>query len=333
MSMPDFLIIGAPKCGTTSLHVALARHPGLFLSRIKEPKYFLTDGPPPSGGGPGDAATYAGYVWQREQYEALFDPAPQGVLLGESTTLYLRDHAAHVRIAETIPDARLIVVLRDPVDRAHSNWTHLRAAGLEPIGDFLEACSREAERAAAGWGPFWRYLDLGMYGRQLGHLCSVMPREQVLVLIYRDLREQPVPTLDRVTAFLGVEPGVVTDVPTANVTAQVSTSRRNGVLASVVRRAWHASHHSPRALQPALSAAATGLSRLLQREQQVRVPLTVEERRALVPHFAEDVALLERLTGMELARWRDPETQVSRRPLPIDRRFGTAYESIDRPLH
>ena len=74
--LPDFLLLGAPKCGTSALHAALARHPGLFLSEPKEPKYFLTDGPPPtSGGGPGDVATWAEHVWRRADYEALFAAA------------------------------------------------------------------------------------------------------------------------------------------------------------------------------------------------------------------------------------------------------------------
>ena len=81
--MPDFLVIGAPKAGTTALHVALSGHPGLYMSAIKEPKFFLTDGPPPiKGGGPGDALTYREHVWRRADYEALFDPAPSGTLKG-----------------------------------------------------------------------------------------------------------------------------------------------------------------------------------------------------------------------------------------------------------
>src|SRR6476659_10084030 len=82
MALPEFFVIGAPKAGTTALHVALARHPRLFMSRVKEPKHFLTDGPPPTGGGPGDAKTFAEYVWRRRDYERLFDAAPAGALRG-----------------------------------------------------------------------------------------------------------------------------------------------------------------------------------------------------------------------------------------------------------
>src|SRR5580698_5902643 len=101
MALPDFFVAGAPKSGTTALHVALSRHPGLYMSAVKEPKFFLTDGPPPAQGGPGDVRTYRehhvrgrhrselGHIWQRADYEALFEPGTAGQLRGESTPFYL----------------------------------------------------------------------------------------------------------------------------------------------------------------------------------------------------------------------------------------------------
>src|SRR5438309_4897592 len=125
VSLPDFLVIGAPKAGTTALHATLAGHPGLYMSPVKEPKFFLSDGPPSAKGGPGDALTYREHVWRREDYEALFEPAPPGALCVESTPLYLYDCAAIALIRVTLPDARLIAIVRDQLERAHSNWTHL----------------------------------------------------------------------------------------------------------------------------------------------------------------------------------------------------------------
>src|SRR5271166_2621185 len=103
MALPDFFIAGAPKAGTTALHSALARHPSLFMSPVKEPKFFLTDGPPRTKGGPGDAKTYREHVWRRADYEALFDQAPAGTLRGESTPFYLYRHDAQLRIRALIP--------------------------------------------------------------------------------------------------------------------------------------------------------------------------------------------------------------------------------------
>ena len=221
--LPDFLLIGAPKCGTSALHAALSAHPGLFLSTPKEPKFFLTDGPPPdSGGGPGDVPTWREHVWQRAAYEALFAGVPPGVLCGESTVFYLYDQESHRRIRELLPDARLIAVLRDPAERAHSNWAHLRGADLEPEADFAAALDREPERIEAGWAHFWHYAAQGRYGEQLEHLFGLFPREQVLLLRYRELRDAPGETVDRVCRFLGVEPGLVTGVPRHHVRPDVS---------------------------------------------------------------------------------------------------------------
>jgi hypothetical protein len=95
VTLPDFCLIGAPKAGTTALHAALATHPQLHLSRVKEPKYFLCgDQPPAPQHGPGDAHSAREWVWKRADYEALFADAPAGTLRGESTPLYLADPAA-----------------------------------------------------------------------------------------------------------------------------------------------------------------------------------------------------------------------------------------------
>src|SRR6202034_4319750 len=118
---------------------------------------------------------------------------------------YLYNRKAQLRIRDLIPWARLVVILRDPVERAHSNWTHLWSAGLDPVGDFLRACAEEDRRIAAGWADFWHYLRLGMYGRQLEHLYSVFPREHVLVFRYRAMVTDPAGVLDAVCGFLGVE--------------------------------------------------------------------------------------------------------------------------------
>jgi hypothetical protein len=334
MALPDFLIAGAPKAGTTALHVALARHPQLYLSRVKEPKYFLSDGRPRSQGGPGDARTLREQVWQRDKYEALFSDAPPGSLLGESTSLYLRDADALRRIKAAIPDVRIIALLRDPVDRAHSNWAHLWSAGLEPEHDFVTACELEDKRTAAGWAPFWRYLSLGRYGEQLDELWTLFPREQTLLLRYRELREAPAATLDRITAFLGVRTGLVTETTAENVTTHASGSWANRAVARGLRIGTLVEGALPRPLDIGVAPANRFLSRHLQREQRVREPLTPDQRAALLPHFTDDVLLLERLTGESWSDWLDLDVGRfgDRTQLRPAGRIGTAHQSIDRPI-
>ena len=303
MALPDFFVAGAPKSGTTALHAALAQHPGLYLSAVKEPKFFLTDGPPPAQGGPGDAKTYREHVWRRSDYEDLFDPAPPGTLRGESTPFYLYSREAQRRIKTLIPGARLIVVLRDPVERAHSNWTHLWSAGLDPIGDFVEACGAEERRVSAGWADFWHYKRLGLYGQQLLHLCSVFPQERVLVCRYRDLVDDPAGTLNRICAFLGVAQGIVTDVPPENVTAHPEQTRRHQAMSSILRAGSTITARLPGHTG---KAVIDRLESSLQDGAAPRRPLTWEQRQSLIPYFEVDIRQLSELTGEDFSHWVRP---------------------------
>jgi Sulfotransferase family len=316
VALPDFLVIGAPKSGTTALHAALARHPGLYLSAVKEPKFFLSDGPPPDrGGGPGDVQTYREHIWRQADYEALFAPAPAGALCGESTPFYLHDLQAQRRIRGLIPGARLIVILRDPVERAHSNWTHLWSAGREPIGDFVQACAEEDRRVAAGWSAFWHYVGLGRYGEQLDHLYRLFLRERVLVFRYRLLLDEPAQVLDEICAFLGVEQGIISEVPRENVTAHPERSAAHAAVSRALRGIEAAGRHLPGTAGDSLTG---GLERFLQRRARPREPLTWAERQAVLPRLESDIQLLEQVTGADFSDWLQPRErsggQVGSRP-------------------
>ena len=329
MALPDFFVIGAPKAGTTALHVALALHPQVFMSPVKEPKFFMCDGPPPTRGGPGDSKGFRERIWRRGDYEALFADAPAGTLRGESTPFYLYDVAAQRRLHDAVPAARLIAVLRDPIDRAHSNWTHLWSAGLEPEGDFVAACALEQERADAGWAPFWRYLDLGRYGRQLACLYERFPREQVLVLRYREVHDEPAVALDRICDFLGIDTGVITEIPAENITTHATGSRRNRALASLLRAGASVERYLP----PPMWRSVQGLLlRRIQTEQRRREPLTSTQRAALLPLITADIALLERITGGDFSDWRTIDRAQRRRTLQPRGPIGTAFNSIDHPI-
>jgi hypothetical protein len=201
-----------------------------------------------------------------------------------------------------IPQARLIAVLRDPAERAHSNWTHLWSAGLEPIGDFVRACEEEPRRIEAGWASFWHYTGLGRYGEQLEHLYRVFPREQVLVLRYLSLVDSPAETLDRICAFLGVEPGIIASLPRENVTAHPQATPRHRTMARAARAAA--------ALERFLPGTGTAVSRrlehTLQRSAPPRQPLTWDERERVLPYFEADIRLLERVTGDDFSFWLRP---------------------------
>ena len=152
MALPDFFLIGAPKAGTTALHAALAQHPELYLSTVKEPKFYLCNGRPPPRAtqrGPGDAHSAREWVWRREKYEALFDAAPAGRLTGESTPFYLYDRAAHRRIHADVPDAKLLGPRPDrPATRDRAE-----VADVVPVGHgFRQANDVRSSRKARSRG-------------------------------------------------------------------------------------------------------------------------------------------------------------------------------------
>jgi hypothetical protein len=302
-AVPDFLIIGAPKAGSTALHDALAVHPQLSASRIKEPKYFLTDGRRPARAahrGPGDAHSAREWVWQREQYHRLFADAPAGTLRFESTPFYLWQRASHERIARAVPEAKLIAVIRDPVDRAFSNWTHLRADGLEPEADFLRACRAESRRVAQGWAPFWRYLELGHYGEQLENLFRYFAPTRVRVLRYHDLVDTPRETLDELCAFLGIQTGVLDGLPDSNLGRWAPDGGINTVLRATIRAGAAAGSY----LHPHLwRSAQRPLLAALQRGGRPRPRLDPEARAQLVDDFSEDNARLSRLLDADYSDW------------------------------
>lgn len=303
MSLPDFLVIGAPKAGSTAVHDALVLHPDLFLATPKEPKFFLTANQPPTRGsqrGPGDLHSSHEWIWRRDQYERLFAAAPKGTLRGESTPFYLWDRAAQRRIAALIPDVKLIAIIRDPVDRAYSNWGHLWCDGLEPEADFMAACALEPQRVRAGYAPFWRYLELGRYGEQLEHLFTLFPRRNVHVLRYRDLIEEPLPALDKIFAFLGVETGRIQQVPASNVSGWAPIDQPNPLLRRAIRSGAALGAYAP---PQAWRRVSRPLTARLRSAEAHRPRLAPEHRRQLIEYFREDVGLLERLLGESCHEW------------------------------
>jgi len=303
VAFPQFFLIGAPKAGTSALHVALAQHPQLYLSPVKEPKYFLCDGaPPPAEGqrGPGDAHSAQEWLWRRDRYEALFAAAPEGTRRGESTPFYLYDRAAHRRIAQRVPDAKLVAIVRDPVDRAYSNWMHLWSDGLEPVGDFAQACALEDERVADGFAPIWHYRRLGLYGEQLDALGSVFDPAQIHVLRYRDLVDEPEASLAAIATFLGVEPLPLAAPRPENVKPFVEDTARNRAVARMVRAGAAAASRVPpqvwrQASRPLLAALHSGGA--------VRPSLDPDVRLSLVASFADDISRLEAVTGQSFQDW------------------------------
>ena len=209
--LPDFLIIGAQRCGTTSLQKYLARHPLVSSARFTKGTHFF------------DREYQRGTAWYRSHFPSVTEQAVRRMrhhgacpLAGESSSYYIFHPLALARIAATLSDARLIVMLRDPVSRAYSHYNHEVARGFEdlPFGDALEREEKrlagEAERMQADptYDSFaWRhhsYFVRGLYLEQLHRLATLFPPEQVLVLESGQFFSDPDATYGRVLSFLGL---------------------------------------------------------------------------------------------------------------------------------
>jgi hypothetical protein len=312
---PDFLIVGAPKAGTTALHTALTQHPDAFLTQPKEPKYWLCDdAPPPHWNGPGDRHSQQEWIWRARDYAALFAGARDDQVRGESTPFYLWSRTAHRRIGEALPDVKIIAVVRDPVDRAYSNWMHLWSDGLEPVADFRRAFDLQDDRADRGYAPFWRYRELGLYGEQLEHLLQHVPSERVLVMRYRALVDEPAVAVDTACRFLGIREGQVASIPRDNARTYAEPGWRTAALGPVVRAGATLGQFVPpqvwRRLSVPLVAGLSGRG-------GHRPHLDPAQRAELIQVFADDIALLSELTGEDFRDWLSPVSRGS-----FDQRAG-----------
>jgi sulfotransferase family protein len=182
--LPNFLIIGAMKSGTTSLQNALRYHPQAFCA--VEPHFFCDH-------------FHEGTSWYRKQFVGATDE----LAVGEKCADYLYLPKAIERMAATLPTARLIVALRDPVDRAYSHYWHERRERREHLS-FAEALDAEPERLSLGdWGL--GYTDMGRYVVQLARLASLYPRELIHVMLFEEFRSDPGRAFGSVCRFLGID--------------------------------------------------------------------------------------------------------------------------------
>ncbi len=221
-------------------------------------------------------------------------------------------------MAADVPGARIVAVLRDPVDRAYSNWNHLRADGLEPIPRFLDALAAEDARVAGGWAPFWHYRRLGRYAEQLRSLYEHFPRDQVLLLRYRELVDDPVGTVTRVDRFLGVQPHHAREATPENVHPYVGDSRRVRAISRGVRAGALAGSFLP---PQAWRTVESRLLKALHANGTRRPQLTPEERQVALEGLSDDIRDLEVVTGTSYADWLGGEGRgdFSRRQVPHQR--------------
>lgn len=298
MTVPDFLIIGPPKCGTTALYAALVRHPQVCMSRVKEPYFFAFDGQPPAFAGPGAEHYQRNAITSWETYQALFADGSGGhIARGEASPLYLTSYQPErtaANIHRRLPDARLIAIMRQPAERAYSQFTYRRQQDYEPLADFRQALAAEEQRIAANWPPACRYWRNGLYFTHLTPYFTLFPREQIRVYLYDDLKDRPAVLLADLCQFLHVDPALMPNtVPQRNVTVWPRSRLLNFLL--------HKSG-SIKALLPATLRRALG-SRLRAWNRVKPPPLDPALRRELTESYLDEILRLQGLIERDLSHW------------------------------
>lgn len=302
MTLPTLFVAGAMKAGTTSLHRYLAQHPDFFVPDHEEPSWFSFTGTRPSFTSPGrlPPTINASAVVDRTAYEGLYRTARPDQTLVDVSPTYLYVPAASERIAALVPDARAVVILRHPVDRAYSSFMHAVRERREPISDFAAALAAESDRIAANCGFLWRYLDMGWYHQQVRRLYDRLGAERVLVVLTEDLAAHPQVTCARIVAFAGRDPSFPFDVGVRHNVSGVPRSRWVHAALSGGRLQRTVARHVARAIG---KDRLVDLRSRLEARNLRRQPLDPALRDELTEHFREDIVALSTLIRRDLGHW------------------------------
>lgn len=200
---PDFILAGAQRAGSTALAEALAEHPDVSITDPKEPSYFATLFGSLDYSGPGDRWFASQNVADWDDYLALCESDAR--LSGEASVMYLAIPGTAAAIHQRIPDAKILMVLRDPLSRARSAHAYLRVKGRESEKSFAEALGKESSRRDAGFGPMWWFEKASDYADGLKEYFDTFGRDRVFVTTNEELKTDPASVLADVSSFLEIE--------------------------------------------------------------------------------------------------------------------------------
>lgn len=209
--IPDFLIIGAGKCGTTSLYMYLRQHPDIYLPKVKEPNFYGYENRKPADFGEGleNMQHFRESVTDFESYTNLFRQAAPGQVKGEMSNTYMYHEQAPERIRYYNPDMKLIAILRQPAGRLYSRFLHLARENRTPTKDFADCMNKDS--------IWWKRNDLireGYYYKNLLPYFALFPRENIRIYLYEELNEDATSVLRDIFGFLQVDVNFQPDLTT-----------------------------------------------------------------------------------------------------------------------
>jgi len=318
MTLPNFLIIGAGRAGTTSLNHYLGQHPDVFMSPIKETNFFAYRALAAAGLSSGPLESMSFPIQSLREYRKLFDRAAGARAIGEASPIYMADRRIAEEISDLLPDVRLIAILRNPVERAHSSYLFHRRDGRERRS-FDQAIREEREglfsEEKLSFGQR-SYLGLGFYDRMLAPYFDLFPRSRIGVFLFDHLLRDPADLMSDLFGFLHVDPAFE---PAVSVRYNASGVPR-GAWATATSKAFRKRPWTERAKLRLPGLIQDTMDRWIEasRARRLEVPeLPKELQRELVSLYAEDIAHLQQRIGRDLQAWLMPpgiETPASAAP-------------------
>lgn len=305
--MPNFFIIGAQKAGTTSLYHYLAQHPQVYMSPVKEPRFFdyviNSNGEVVEEKFESKTHGKAARFHNVGEYAALFRDVGGETAVGEASTSYIYTPGTAERIKRHVPEAKIVALLRNPADRAYSAFLNAFRYGGEPLSDFTQALRTEEERIRDGWHHRFHYRTNGLYHAQLQPFFELFGRERVGVWLYEDLRADPTGTTRSVSRFLGADDSFVPDTTTKHNPATMPRSATSRVAVRAMDAAATAFLETFSSSSKIYPLASKMRQRIQGRILVKPPPIDPEVRAELIEWYREDILKLERLIGRNLSVW------------------------------
>jgi hypothetical protein len=298
----QFVIGGAAKSGTSALADLLGQHREIHVCPRKEAHHHLFAGRPPTFTGPGDDTFASMVVSERAEWDRLVSAADQqgATAFGDASVYYLyRPEVWPVLAAELGPDGRVVLILRDPVERIESAWGHLVRDGREEL-DLAGALDAEDERVDAGWEWCWHLRRVSRYHEQLPALLAAFGRDRVFVADHAELRRDPVGLAAAVYQFLGIDPTTTGSARTVNPSGQVRSRKLHTFLTKP-----HPSKDLLRPLVPDQLVQAA-YRRLMARNLDALPPMPDALRRVLAAECTPIADGVADLVGLDTSTWCRP---------------------------
>lgn len=314
--MPNFLIIGAARSGTTALYYFLKQHPEIYMSPSKEPSFFMLEGAPNLEETqlgftfPSDRAWIKDVIrksspnrriFDVQTYSSLFTGVTDEKAVGEATPGYLYVPGVPERILKYIPKAKMIAILRQPVDRAYSHFSKHARNENHSLNSFFEALKKEQVSVSMKMGGQLHYLRTGLYYAQLKRYYDVFPRDQIKVYLYDHMDDDPSTILQDIYRFLGVD---IRFSPDLSVRFNASGSISNKLVGSLLGGSELLKSAVKKFAPATLVNELAKFQNRLQNSNLTRQTLSNETRRELTElYYREDILMLQELIDLDLSRW------------------------------